>query len=149
MIIGIDPGKRMGLAIYDSGDLVSLDTLLPYDLLAYIEAERPALVVLEDSRIQGAVWTGRGQPRAAALKIARNVGEVDCHCDYIEAACQAAGADLISVSPLQKGAKLDRARFAELTGWALRCNQHERDAAMAAWQFRHKKLDRGRGKVVV
>ena len=41
----------------------------------------------------------------------------------------------IGVSPLRKGSKLTAARFAKVTGWQGRSNQHERDAAMCAFRY--------------
>lgn len=75
--------------------------------------------------------------------LARNVGEVDQICRRIEAMCETAGIELVRVSPLGKGAKLNAARFREVTGWTGRSNQHERDAAAVAWPYRRAIETRG------
>ena len=95
---------------------------------------QPARVVFEDSRLQSKVWTPvKG---AAALKVARNIGEIDAWCRLIAAVCARQAIAAHGVSPKGKGAKLTQEQFAVVTGWGKRCNQHERDAAIAAWPYR-------------
>ncbi len=138
LVLGIDPGKATGLATYTDGKLAALDTCTPGELVATITRIAPALVVFEDSRLQSPTW-GRGVSRAALLKVARNVGQIDGWCALIEEACKAQGIEARGISPRRKGAKLDAARFQAITRWDGRCNQHERDAAMVAWPFRNFK----------
>jgi len=74
--------------------------------------------------------------RPAALKMARNVGEIDAWCKLIVATCGQLGIPAYGISPKNKGAKLDAAQFKAETGWAEQSNQHNRDAAMVAWPYR-------------
>ena len=134
-LIGIDPGKHTGIAIYRDGALCELHTLSPDMIEALLVRVRPDLVVFEDSRKQSPVFS-RGVSARATLKIARNVGEIDQLCRQIEDMCRRHGLESVGVSPLRKGAKLDAARFAQITDWTARSNQHERDAAMVAHQYR-------------
>lgn len=134
-IIGIDPGKHTGVAIYRDSVLCELHTLSPDMIESLLVRVRPDLVVFEDSRKQSPVFS-RGVSHRATLKIARNVGEIDQLCRQIEDMCRRNGLESVGVSPLRKGAKLDAARFAVVTGWTQRSNQHERDAAMVAHQYR-------------
>jgi hypothetical protein len=85
------------------------------------------------------VWTTAGS-RAAALKIARNVGQIDAWCSLITAICADLGIPAHGISPTAKGAKLDAEAFALVTRWTGRSNQHERDAAMVAWPYRRTAL---------
>lgn len=140
--IGIDPGKQTGVSSYHDGILVELRTVSPGDVYEVLLESGATRVVMEDSRLQSAVFPRAVGPRAM-LKIARNVGEVDQICRRIEAVCETAGIDLVRVSPLGKGAKLNAARFKEITGWTGRSNQHERDAAMCAFQYRRATDTRG------
>lgn len=137
IVIGIDPGRQTGIAVYHDGELVELLTVSPDEIVA-MSRYAPETVVIEDSRLQSAVFPRAVAPRAM-LKIARNVGEIDQICRRIEALCETAGIELIRVSPLGKGAKLNAARFREITGWTGRSNQHERDAAMCAYKYRNAK----------
>ena len=127
MIVGIDPGASTGIAIYHGGKLASLHTVEPHQLESIISTA--GRVVYEDSRLI----------RPAALKMARNVGEIDAWCKLIVAICDRKGIPVHGISPKHKGAKLDAAQFKAATGWTERSNQHERDAAMCAWKYRGAK----------
>lgn len=143
VLIGIDPGKNTGVAIYRAGDLHQLHTLSPDMLESLLVRVRPDLVVFEDSRKQSPVFS-RGVSARATLKIARNVGEIDMLCRQIEEMCRRHGLASVGVSPLRKGAKVDSARFAILAGWLQRSNQHERDAAMVAHPYRRAEIGKAR-----
>jgi len=134
MIIGIDPGTNTGMAFYKNGKLVELMTVPPVVISHWID-NSVKRVVFEDSRLQSHVFTTTAS-RAAALKMARNVGEIDAWCKLIVSICAGKGVDAHGISPKGKGAKLNAEQFAEKTGWNKSSNQHERDAAMVAWLYR-------------
>ena len=136
MIIGIDPGKSTGIAIYHSGKLTGLKTIRPHRIEEAIAGA--SRVIFEDSRLTSFMFTSV-KARAAALKIARNVGEIDAWCQLITSLCEAAGIPAHGISPQGKGAKLNAAQFAAATGWTGKSNQHERDAAIVAWMYRGAK----------
>ncbi len=138
MIIGIDPGASTGVALFEHGALVDLDTIQPHHIGGFILANKPERVIFEDSRLISHVYTTTTS-RAAALKMARNVGEIDAWCKLIVAVCADMGVPCHGISPKHKGAKLDAKQFAAATGWSAKCNQNERDAAMVAWQYRKAK----------
>lgn len=133
IVLGIDPGANTGLALFRGGRLVGLRTVEPLLLIDALRQVCPDIVVMEDSRLQGAVW----HKSPGAIKIARDVGRIDGWCDLIEAACTHMGTDLIKISPKDKGAKLSADQFRQVTGWVERTNAHERDAAMVAWGLRN------------
>ena len=135
VIIGLDPGAHTGLAVFQNGSLVELATIKPASIYSALVQWQPRRVVFEDSRLQGHAWTTHAA-RAAALKMARNVGEVDGYCRIIVDYCELLVIMAHGVSPKGKGAKMDADSFRELTGWTGRTNQHERDAAMVAWPHR-------------
>lgn len=137
MIIGMDPGVETGVATYHSGVLVELQTIEPHELERFLRATHASRVVFEDSRLSGRLWNARKKVAlGAALASARSVGEIDGWCRLITQYCAELGIPAQGISPSAKGAKLDAAAFASITGWAKRCNQHERDAAMVAWPYR-------------
>ena len=153
-VIGIDPGQHCGVAVFVGGALQRLYTVAPHELLGRLrlrleEAMRapvsdkkprawPLLVVFEDSRLQSHVWTADGRSKGAgAMKIARNLGQVDGICAQLEAWCVDNNVPYCPVSPKGKGSKMDAAAFKHLTGCHRRLNQHERDAALLAWPYRN------------
>ena len=146
LILGIDPGVHCGIARYVDGTLDTMHTVAPHELLRWLDNCRETgfskkevalkLVVFEDSRLQSFVWTAKMSSRNAALKIARNLGQVDGICAQIEAWCREFWVPYAPISPNGKGSKMDAAAFKHLTGCTKRVNQHERDAALVAWPYR-------------
>lgn len=135
LILGIDPGAHTGVATYVGGQLTDLETVGPHQIERLIRGRAPARVVFEDSRMQSHTWTSSAS-KAAAAKMARNVGQVDAWCNLITAICAELGIAAHGISPAGKGAKLNALQFASVTGWLHRSNEHERDAAMVAWKYR-------------
>lgn len=134
-VIGIDPGANTGVATFESGNLLALETIAPHQIERVMRERMPTRVVFEDSRLQGHTWT-QVPSRPAALKMARNVGQIDAWCILITALCADLGIAAHGVSPQGKGIKIGAAQFNALTGWAGRSNQHERDGAMCVWPYR-------------
>lgn len=137
-VIGIDPGASTGVAVYIGGKLEKLATVEPWRIPQVIQCYGADRVVFEDSRLQSHVWS-TATSRAAALKMARNVGQVDAWCALIVAVCDQLNTSAHGISPKQKGAKLDAKAFERLTGWAGPSNEHTRDAAAVAWPYRSAK----------
>ena len=138
MIIGIDPGQSTGIAVFSKGVIWKLETIEPHQIAEYIKAAKPSRVIFEDSRLTSHNFT-TVKSRPAALKIARNVGEIDAWCKLIMAACAYFGVPSHGISPKGKGAKLNAEDFSKTTGWAGKSNQHERDGAMVAYPYRTAK----------
>ena len=143
VILGIDPGANTGLAHFQGGALVLLETIAPHEIERTIRAVRPARVVFEDSRLESRAWNARSKlAYGAALATARSLGQVDAWCRLIVDLCAELGIPAHGISPTAKGGKLSAASFERVTGWAARSNQHERDAAMVAWPYRRAADDR-------
>ena len=138
IIMGIDPGAHTGIALYTDGKLTQLSTVPPSDIQATITHIRPARVVFEDSRLISHTFT-TVRSRPAALKMARNVGEIDAWCRLITQVCESLRIPALGISPKGKGAKADAAAFERITGWTGQSNQHTRDAGMVAWPHRNAK----------
>lgn len=138
-VIGIDPGASTGVAYFEAGKLVRLDTIAPWDIPTMLRNNLgPFRVVYEDSRLQSHTWNS-AKTKAAAAKIARNVGEVDAWCKLIVGTCDWLQIPCHGISPKDKGAKVKAGEFEQITGWTERSNEHERDAAMVAWPYRRAK----------
>jgi hypothetical protein len=134
-VIGIDPGVNTGTAFYTNGKLLLLQTIEPIDIQSFILTSEADLIVFEDSRLQSKVWIPSGN-KAVANNIARKIGQVDALCSIIQETCERYDIKYMRVSPKAKGAKMKAEPFNELTGWSGKSNQHERDAAIVAWQLR-------------
>lgn len=146
MIIGIDPGMKTGVAVFEEGELKSLHTFKPFDAIGFVsdlvDDNQVFAIFIEDSRKQSHVWSAKSDASTSSgLKIARNVGMIDGFCTIFEQAFSEAKFHglLRLVSPLGKGSKVDTKYFRALTKWIGSCNEHERDAALLAWPYRHKK----------
>jgi hypothetical protein len=145
IVLGIDPGQSTGLAVYANGILkalatVSADTLPDWIAQSAMNGLKPGLIAFEDSRLTSHVFAAKGMRRAASLKIARNVGEIDAKCSAIVLLAGSLNIACVGVSPERKGAKLNAKDFKRITGWQLQSNQHVRDAAMVAWPYRRYQL---------
>lgn len=140
VVLGIDPGSSTGLAIFRAGKLAELRTVEPAGIEAQIVAIKPSRVVFEDSRLQSHTWaTAKAMSRAAAVKIARNVGQIDAWCSLVTAICAKHSIPAHGISPKAKGSKTTAEQFERLTGWTCKSNQHERDSALVAWPYRSSK----------
>ena len=129
MLIGLDPGASVGVAIFEDKKLTRLMTWTPLQLITLLPSLSVDRVIFEDSRLISPVW-GRGTTQAAKIKIARNVGQVDAICNLICSLCDEMKVNAHGISPKHKGRKLDAETFNKITGWTKKSNQHERDAAM-------------------
>lgn len=135
IILGIDPGVNTGIAIFKRGALYTLVTIAPHQLPEFIANAEPSRVIFEDSRLTSFMFN-QVKSRPAALKMARNVGEIDAWCRVITSVCEGLGIPAHGISPASKGAKLSAEAFTRATGWTGASNQHTRDAAMCAWKYR-------------
>ena len=135
IIVGIDPGASTGFAVIGDGVLTNLLTISPWDIEIELSGVPIDRVIFEDSRLQSHTWT-RAATRAAAAKMARNVGQVDAWCSLIVGICGRLGIPAHGISPKAKGKKLNAEQFKSATGWTSASNQHERDAAMVAFPYR-------------
>lgn len=136
LILGIDPGADTGVAVFEAGLLSRLITIEPAHIGRLLDGHNPERVIFEDSRLQSHVWV-KAKTRAAAVKIGRNIGEVDAWCKLIVAECAERGIPAHGISPKVKGAKIEKQdEFNRITGWTGKSNQHERDAAMCALPYR-------------
>lgn len=136
LILGIDPGADTGVAVFEDGALSRLITIEPMHIGRLLDGHNPERVIFEDIRLQSHVWV-KAKTRAAAVKIGRNIGEVDAWCKLIVAECSERGIPAHGISPKVKGAKIEKQdEFNRITGWTGKSNQHERDAAMCALPYR-------------
>jgi predicted RNase H-like nuclease (RuvC/YqgF family) len=137
MILGVDPGTTTGMACFTDGKLTGLGDCTSVDLLRFLCETEIDHVILEDSRLQSHIWNAGGKDRPQAMRVARNVGSIDRICAQVEEICVSRDISLLMISPRAKGGKTPAEEFKAVTGWTGRTNEHQRDAAMIAWNYRN------------
>lgn len=129
LVIGIDPGVNTGLAIWSR----SQNGLIECKSCSIVEAmwqlgnvrSTIALMVMEDARLR--TWFGK-----SGREVLLGAGSVRRDCSIWTEWAEHYGVPLKSISPQQKGAKLNADVFARITGWKGKTNEHARDAGVLA-----------------
>lgn len=136
LFIGIDPGKKTGLAIWDNHDqdfksiqtasiIVAMDAISRFVIGGYVIKLR-----IEDAR----KWVGfkgkRSASDPAAIAVLQGAGSVKRDCSIWQEFAEARGIDFDLVSPRDCPKKTTAAYFKTLTKWEGRTSEHGRDAAM-------------------
>ena len=129
-IVGIDPGVSTGWAIWSRADkrLVSVETTTISAAMCMVRLMHDVgslrSVVFEDARLR--TWFG-----SKGREALQGAGSIKRECGiWEEFLTSLDGVPFKPVSPQSKGAKLNAAQFAKLTGWKGRTSEHARDAAM-------------------
>jgi hypothetical protein len=127
LMIGIDPGVTTGVAAWDGQALQSVTSMSICEAMMYVQAlhqaKRLHSVTFEDARLR----TWYGDKGREALQ---GAGSIKRDCQIWAEWLGMLGCPYKAISPQAKGAKVDAAAFARLTGWTARTNNHARDAAM-------------------
>ena len=140
-IIGIDPGKATGLAIFNNGVLIKLCTCTPYELIRWLQEDYNfiKLVVFENSKLQSNIFSSADSTKKIFGKIARNIGQVDGFCEIIKEICVYYNIEYKEISPLAKGQKITHKQFIErVSNWQKQTNQHERDAVQVVMKYNYQ-----------
>ncbi len=132
-IVGLDPGVSTGFAIWSRTDrkLVDVQTTTITAAMSMVKMMHDFgslhSVVFEDARLR--TWFG-----SKGREALQGAGSVKRDCSIWQEFLEGLeGVPFRPVSPQSKGAKLDAAQFAKLTGWDGRTSSHARDAAMLVW----------------
>lgn len=133
IVVGIDPGVITGYAEWDAElqrlKLVSGVAIhvAMFSVLALQRAGLLSHVAFEDARLHGRSdgWMG-AEARGRLMGAGSVRRDSTIWADFL------ADAGIIAepVSPKAKGAKYDAMRFARVTGWKAKTNEHGRDAGM-------------------
>ncbi|MEM1095790.1 MAG: hypothetical protein AAGJ10_14425 [Bacteroidota bacterium] len=134
LLLGIDPGTTVGLAIYDTrtDELLVCTSGDFFRTHAVVKAQYPphnvAAVIVEDARSLPLYARHRHASRAARDRVARNVGGVDKVTELVIQWLEDEGY-LVTTEKPQRRKKWDAATLARLTGCTAPTNEHGRDAA--------------------
>ena len=142
--IGIDTGVNTGMAVWDSKERkfkeietvkihVAMKTVADY---ISVYGRDNVVVKVVDARQRR--WYGREadfMSREAESKKFQGVGSVKRDCTIWEDYLKDAGVRFHMIAPKDNITKMDADKFRNLTGWAGRTNEHNRDAAMLVFGF--------------
>lgn len=143
MIVGVDPGKDTGVAIFKDKKLVELKTFTPFTFILWLQenAKEITMVVFENSKLQSHIFTGNSANKRVGGRIGRNIGQVDGFCEIIQEMCEFYKIECKGVSPLAKGKKITHKTFIDFVPYYNKqTNQHERDAAQVVMRFNYEYL---------
>jgi hypothetical protein len=133
LMIGIDPGVTTGVAAWDGQALQSVTSMSICEAMMYVqelrEAGRLHSVTFEDARLRGGNKLKSGVDYSGSARL-QGAGSIKRDCQIWAEWLGMLGCPYKAISPQAKGAKVDAAAFARLTGWTARTNNHARDAAM-------------------
>jgi len=130
VLIGIDPGVNTGIAFWDKvhEHFTEIRSLPIHKAMRWvIDAHRMNMldgVVFEDARLRTGYFGKNSRAKA------QGAGSVKRDCSIWEEFLTDSEIKFTKISPRDKGAKVDAARFKALTGWEGQTNEHGRDAAM-------------------
>jgi hypothetical protein len=132
-VIGLDPGKQTGYALYDlgqdGGKLIDLQTLTFWEAYARVLSLGPEMIraVMIEAPKNKHVFHQPGANAAANQRMGVHVGSVLREAELLADGLEAWG---IPVKRLEPVGKKDAAAFKKaFPYWTGRTNQHVRDAA--------------------
>lgn len=132
LIIGIDPGVKTGLAVWDAekGALTHVRTESIVSAMAFcrwrIQTDRVE-IWFEDARKR--TWFG-GKGREAL----QGAGSIKRDCSIWEEFCTFHDIPFQAIAPKKGGTKWSAGLFKRVTGWPERTSEHARDAAMLVYK---------------
>ena len=127
--IGIDPGTRTGMAVWDSKErkFLSLETLPIHSAMVEVmnlRIGRDIQVVFEDARQRK--WYGKGNTNAKL----QGAGSVKRDCSIWEDFCKDYGIPFRAIPPVKGATKITPEYFKMVSHYQGRTSEHSRDAAM-------------------
>jgi hypothetical protein len=141
VLIGIDPGVKTGIAVWDRlrkgfslVETISIVNAQNYLLIQKGEWKN-IFIRIEDARLRK--WFGGADQRMerSGAGIREGIGSVKRDCQIWEEFCLFHGIEFELVEPKNNKTKLDAKLFANYTGWKARTSEHSRDAAMLVFGF--------------
>lgn len=134
-ILGLDPGVKTGLAIWDRVEkkfhtLVTVDILEAVELLKRSKEAWPdeLFVRIEDPNQRK--WFGK-----TGREVLQGAGSVKRDFKIIRDYLEKNGIPYHAFAPKDSRTKLDVKQFGKITGCTVRTSQHARDAAMSVYGF--------------
>lgn len=128
--IGIDPGTKTGLAVWDDKKkrLVELETLTIHRAMERVKTHTSfgeTMVIFEDARQR--TWFGKDKNTNAKLQ---GAGSIKRDCSIWDDFLTDYDIPFRAVPPQKGGTKWDERYFKMVTGWKGKTSNHARDAAV-------------------
>jgi len=128
-VIGIDPGTKTGLALYDKQTkkltaVMTLQVHQAFEFVKRINADGIRIFV----RIEDARKRKRYGPNSNAKM--QGAGAIKIQCKQWEEFLRSEGISFDLVAPQSIKTKVDAKKFKVITGWSGRTSNHGRDAGM-------------------
>lgn len=130
-IIGIDPGVKTGIAVWNREEksmksITSSSIIIAMDFVKNWCSAYAAIVRIEDARKRK--WFGK-----TSREVLQGAGSIKRDCQIWEEFLEANNIPYELVAPKNNKTKLDAKLFANYTGFKERTNEHARDAAMLVY----------------
>lgn len=137
LILGIDPGKQTGTALYDVAQekFINLETMDFWSCFNYGIMCAAHTIVIEVST-SPTVFHKAGSSLPANQTTAMRVGGVLRESVLLAQGFELAGKNVVRVEPNGIAKKMSVEQFQKVTGWTKRTNQHCRDAALMCYRWR-------------
>jgi hypothetical protein len=142
MIIGIDPGNKTGIAIFENKQLAQVKTLSPYQTVLFIQenSQKIKKAVIEYSKGNSYIFqSAKTRSNSSAFgAIGRRIGQVDGLCELYIECLETNKIPVNKISPLSKGHKYKSEEFKiYFPKFKGRTNEHERDAVKIVSKFNY------------
>lgn len=131
--IGIDPGTKTGIGIYDADakkltDVITLPIHKAMDMVKGVWFRNPTNVIVRFEDARQATFG-----RANDMHRAQGAGSVKRDCSIWEDFLKDLGVEYEAVRPRKAITKLDKETFTKITGYTGLTSNHSRDAAMLVY----------------
>lgn len=142
MIIGIDPGNKTGISIFDNRELKEVKTLSPYGAVTFFQENFDKIkgAVIEYSKGQSFIFQSpelRGRSGAFG-QMSRRIGQVDGLCELYIECLESKKIPVAKIKPISKGHKYSSEEFkSHFPKFKGRTNEHERDAVKIVYKFNY------------
>ena len=137
-VLGIDPGKNTGLGFVKNGvvlNLMSVDFWCAIDEINLFVINNENYHIVIELPKTDHVWQSKSKRGGNySNSIAVDVGRVICQAELFVEYCTKYG---INYSTKHPQGKIDAKTFNRVSGWNKSSNQHTRDAALLAFNFRN------------
>lgn len=129
ILIGIDPGVKTGLAVWDAKGkvLVRVESMTILGAMKIVQSVTDDIIVrFEDARKRN--WFGK-----AGREKLQGAGSIKRDSSIWEEFLESSNIPYEAVAPKNNKTKLDAKTFKKVTGWNGRTDEHGRDAAMLVY----------------